>query len=350
MSKCGMYAKKKNKKLYGIRIFLFISIFLLGAVAILVVREWHHANPEQGMNLETSPQLQAALSTAGKMPVTVTQTQEPIADEGAVPSETVSLTEHTLPDEAETVPTENSTPAETEANTEPVILNEPVQLEDVDSYAPVLQQYREVIMMDSREFFALYGHESELDIKLSIDAMRGMVDRGETESIEQILQQPTLSERYPYVNGMTLHTAKLFQNSDSWNPGVYHYAYYNINGLGSCELLIGEYNDYRDDYSILAIYTLDDDEPELLESIADNDRWHLTIYTDGTICTDGSGGASIHYWDYYRIDHSFDIAEQIAGFTVDYSHPRGEYMAAAVDGYEAMLTPVTDIAWQPLQT
>lgn len=350
MTKCGMYAKKKNKKLYGIRIFLCISIFLLGAAAVLVVREWRHANPEQEMDLGTGPQFRTAPSTSGTVPDTEPQTQESLGNEEAIPSKTVSLTEHTLPVETETIPMEHSTPAETEASTEPVILNEPVQLEDVDSYAPVLQQYREVIMMDSDEFSDLFNFESELWLMLDIDSLKRMVDAGEISSIVRILETPTLTDRFPYVAGQIMSSAKTYSYGTYFDPTVYQYAYYNINGSGSCELLISEYNDYRDDYSILAIYTLDDGEPKLLHAIPDNARWHLTIYTDGTICSDSSGSASIHYWDYYRIDHSFDITEQIASFMVDHSHPRGEYMAAAVDGYEAMLTPVTDIAWQPLQT
>ncbi len=254
---------------------------------------------------------------------------------------------HTISVETEVPPNTSSVSEEMETVPQIMVVQEPVSQEDIDAYAPVIQQYREVMLMDSEEFRHLYFFEQELDLSLSIGSLERMVNEDQLSSVVGILDTPILSDRFPYVSGSTMSLSKTYDNGEDFDPTVYHYAYYNIDGSRSHELLIGAYNDYRDDYAILAIYTLSGNEPRLLQAISDDDRWHLTIYSDGTICKDGSGGASVHYWTYYRLDDTFDLDEEIASFMVNYSHSKGEYMANAVDGYEATLTPVEDILWEP---
>ena len=266
-----------------------------------------------------------------------------------IPFETESKTmEHTTPEETEELPTISSDSEKAETLPQITIVQEPVSQQDVDAYAPVIQQYQEAILMDPHEFVSLEDAESELGLILDAQYLKRMAKEGKLPSFSEILEAPTLRDRFPYVAGTTLYHAKIYSDEETFDTSVYHYAYYNIDGIRSHELLIGAYDDYHDAYSILAVYTLYDDEPELLHAISNNARFHITIYTDGTICVDGSGGAAVHYWNYYRLNEMFDSSEPIDSFTINYDTPRSEYMREAVAGYEALLTAVDDIQWIPI--
>ena len=341
MSYKGSYSRNNRKRSLGSIASVLCLIVIVCIVFIVFSRDNEDAQLEH-MQVNTQPQSeQTDFYTVTEMETVLSNTIVPVETE----AQTI---EQTIPQETDVHPTTSSAPVESAIAPQITIVQEPVSQHDVDAYAPVIRQYQEAILMDSGEFINLYGFESELDLKLDIDSLKRMADEGELASISEILETPTLRDRLPYVAGTTLYSTKMFSDEESFDTSVYQYAYYNIDGSRSHELLIGAYNDYRDAYSILAIYTLDGDEPALLQAISDNARWHLTIYEDGTYCVDGSGGASIHYWDYYRIHETFDSNEQIDSFTVCYDTPRGKYMSEAVAGYEALLTPVSDIFWQPI--
>ena len=319
---------------------------LLGVAVGLIIGDQREKIPEEMMEVAVNSQTHASLSTFDTVPDYKSMFEDTIEVKDTIHEESELVTEeNTISAGAEVIPTVQTMLVDVDEAQAPT---REVLESDMNIYAPVLQQYREAILMDSKEFLNLYGNESELDLQLSIDALKDYVNKGEIASIAQILDRPTLSERFPYVDGITLYSTKMFGNPDNRDLAVYHYAYYDIDDSGSHELLIGEYDDYNDDYSILAIYMVYSDEPRLIQAISDNDRWHLSIYTDGTFCVDGSGGATIHYWTFYRMNDMFALGEEIDSFTVNYDTPRSEYMTAAVAGYEAMLTPVEDIVWQPL--
>lgn len=348
MEKDGRYAKKANNKSWGKKIVILILVLFVGVTVLLRIRNQNKM--EQVLVMET----QTPVHTEGLTSAATDENPEPETQTNTSPEQTLSIDSEANSSHDILVPeTEGDTvPVETEPIVETKISEKPISQKTIDNYAPVLQQYRDAIMMDSREFIELHSVETELDLLLSIDALRSYVENGETASIAQILEQPTLSEYYSYVDGSTLqfyHYAKQDGNFEYSDPMTYHYAYYNIDGKRTDELLIGKYDDYHNDYTILAIYTYSSyDGPRLLQSVVDNSRWHLTIYTDGTFCLDGSGGASTHYWNYYRMHDMFDSDESVDSFTVRYDSPKSEYMVSVVEGYEAMLTPVKDILWHPL--
>ena len=343
MAKAGRYSQKRKKNKKSICILILLLILLIGLFSYYTKMNRNDETEAGVTEPETIEQDQAVQqATVVKEQLLPTeQTSEPTDNTNAPEIETTVI---------ETTVTEPVTEPIQESQSEVGMISENIP----EGYSSVLQQYRELIMMDSSEFLELYGNESELDLQLSIEALEELADKGELASIAEILGRPKLSERYPHVKGGTLYYAKLYKDKESFDPSVYYYAYYNIDGKHSDELLIGTYDDYHDDYTILAIYTGKLDAPSDLTimSVPDNSRQHLRIYTDGTICLDSSGGASLHYWYYYRIDgeYMYDMFETIASFHINYDAPRTEYMVEAVETYEAMLTPVENIVWQQLIT
>lgn len=329
MSRGGKYSQKPKA---GTRIIYIIILLLLVILVLFFISIGASRNNQESAAFaqpEISDTVQAAEQTfLTEESMAQPQIMEPTEGKSASVSEA----------------------AETEARTETIAQSQGVDKahpeEIPEGYDAVLQQYREVIGMDPSEFNKLHGNETEMSIWLGIESLQDMVDKGEVDSIVEILERPTLRERYPYVDGSTLSSAKMY--SKEFDPSVYHYAYYNIDGKHSTEMLIGEYIEYRDEYEILAIYTYSYDGPRLLTSISDNARWHLTIYTDGTYCVDGSGGAALHHWNYYQMHETFDLNMIVASFDINYDAPRSEYMASVIREYEAMLTPVEDIVWHPL--
>lgn len=339
MAKRGRYAQRTKRSSTIIPAIVLVLIFLTGFVFFRIGRNRNDADLGMAGASEITELLQTTQQTFSPEE-RILQQEQTTEPEVITPVTMEPMITETIETEA-IVETFRETDRESRSALE----------DEIDCYATVLQQYREVMMMDSAEFMKLYGNESELDLELSIDSLRRLAAQGELASIIGILERPTLSARYPYVNAQTLrffHSAKMDNHYDSCDPTNYHYAYYDIDGKRCVELLIGEYNDYRDNYEILAIYTIAYEEPRLLQFVTDDSRWHLTIYTDGTICLDGSGGASLHHWKYYRMHETFDMDELVASFEINYDSPGGEYMASAVKGYEAMLTPVEDIIWQQL--
>ena len=345
MAKGGRYSKGKtrNGNIFPLTIFLFV---ILACIAVF-----------SGLNRSKDNSGKAAESETEDHTLSDHQTI-PTNEDPSLPLETTIVIEDTLPTEAEmptviddTLPTEM---ADTEAiETEPATENgqetqrnsKNTPEEIPGDYEEVLRQYREVLMMDSAEFGSLYEYEAELHMRLEIECLEDMVENDELELIAELLEHPVLSDRYPYVSGKTMRSAKTYGDLDLT---VYHYAYYNIDDDRSPELLIGEYDDYHDKYVLRAIYTHTGTRVEELYAISDNGRIHMNIYMDGTILVDSSGSAYLHYWDFYQIDERSDMLTGIASFTINYHSSRSDIVAAAVEEYEASLTPVTDIIWNPL--
>ena len=272
------------------------------------------------------------------------------AMEMPVQESTEAVQEHRLDEETTAVTTAPAEePVETEVEDETTAAEKTatdVSGETENLYSAVLNQYQDAIQMDSSEFLALRSNEKEQDLLKEYPEYYDSI-----ESVIQVMELPTLHDRYPLLDGSTLasfHIAKADGDDEYSDPSVYHYAYYNIDGQRDSELLIGEYNAYRNDFSILAIYTTSYEGPCLLRSVSDDSRWHLTVYTDGTYCEEGSGGATLYYWNYYRIHNEYDFEENIVSFTVDFTSPGSDYLQSAVQGYQDMFIPVEDIVWNPL--
>ena len=333
MARGGRYHRKQNNKKW-IVIPVFVLILLAGLVFYYI--RGRNNGPAAGITApEMMEQNQISKQTAAEESLSETELAEEPNDPANSP---VQMTA------AETTETETAKEPEWEGGR---------IYEDIPGdYTSILQQYREVIMMDSSAFLELYGNESERELQLSLESLEELAAKGNLASVAEILGRPTLREHYPLVDGGTLRNAKLYNDSENFDPTVYHYAYYNIDGKGGDELLIGKYDAYYDDCTLLAIYTSQTHTAGDMgmKSVADDSRAHLTIYTDGTVGLDYSGGAAYHYWDYYRIDaeHLRDLFEPIASFYINYDASRAEYMSDAVEAYTAMLTPVVDIPWQRL--
>lgn len=87
------------------------------------------------------------------------------------------------------------------------------------------------------------------------------------------------------------------------------YAFIDINSDGKDEMLIGQ--GFEDNgYSIVDIFSYTNGLNNLFEEnsacLAET-RCHVTLYDGGTIYFDGSGGASIHGYDFYTLDNNGKI-------------------------------------------
>lgn len=318
MSKGGAYAK--NKKSFS-GIWILVMVLLLGAVGVFLGLSRKHPDTQQLEITVTEPKATTSLDHT--------------APEAIVDSP--HQTESTLPESnVHTTIEEETYPPETEAVKEPA------------DYYTVLEQYRQVLQLDQAEFMSLNFNDTDRSITLTREVLEEMYREGTLSELNALFERPALSDQYPYVPGITLYMAKMGQKGDTLDPTPYHYAFYNIDQQRSDELLIGVYNESRDNYDILAIYTMSYDEPMLLQSVSDDSRWHLTVYEDGTYCVNGSGGANVHYYHYYCLHDSFDVEEHLNAFTINYDDPRAEYVSQMIEGYEEQLTPARNIQWKPL--
>lgn len=322
MAKGGTYAKNKQSNR---NLWLLVLVLLLGASAVLLALSRENPDAQEPETTITDP-------------TGTTAAENTVPGTSQSPLETIDQTEPDI--EKSTDPTQaripGSQPPESQIPREPA------------DYDTVLEQYRQVLQLDPAEFMSLNFNDTDRSITLTREVLEEMYREGTLSELNALFERPALSDQYPYVPGGTLHMAKMGQKGDALDLTPYHYAFYNIDQRRSDELLIGVYDENRNEYDILAIYTMRYEEPMLLQSISDDSRWHLTVYEDGTYCVDGSGGASVHYYHYYCLHDSFDTEVNLNSFTINYDDPRAEAMSQMIKAYLSQLSPARNIPWQPL--
>ena len=92
-----------------------------------------------------------------------------------------------------------------------------------------------------------------------------------------------------------------------------YYAFADLDDNGEDELLIMNYNEYYDNYPILAIYAIDNGEAKMFVEGWSRCRYYLL--PDKTIYNSGSSGAAYSSWGYYSFDGSGLILTE--GFYTD---------------------------------
>ena len=214
-------------------------------------------------------------------------------------------------------------------------------------YEEVLEQYRQAVLMDSREFFKLYTNSTERDIQFQsiVDSAKTTAEK--TEELMKWLELQTLESTYPYINQIVLNDIHMYREEGDLY-GKYHdlyYTNYDVDGNGTPELLICDRTGSRD--NLIGLYTIRDQEPYTFENSTGH-RSYLTLYTDGTICVDISGGASLHFWNFYRINREWNMLDSVSDYMVNFDYPESETIWKNLEEYMATLTPVTEYDWQPL--
>lgn len=341
MARSGKFVQEKKKRGKGKKMILWLLLaVLLARVAYLI---GYHSGKEAVVPMEQ----ESVISTTSAH-------TEPEAQETTVAEAT------TQPE------TEGTTvPIETEAleTVEPTVAEEPAFVEISEEqkaiYAEVLEQYRQAILMDTREFMELHSNEENCIITISslTDAYSPPYDVDRIKSSEELVgiakeimdrvQLPTLISRYPYINQYILSQIHMSREEGELYSEYHeiYYTYYDVDANGSAELLIGDCSEYRD--HLIALYTIRDGKPSILVNTIAN-RSYMTIYADGTIGIDASGSASIHTWDFYCLDSSWGMLRQVAEYYMNYKYDKSELVQQSLDGFLSELSPVTRFAWQPL--
>ena len=102
---------------------------------------------------------------------------------------------------------------------------------------------------------------------------------------------------------------------DSENPEEsYGYALKDVNGNGEDELFLILHN-YFDGYTVLAIFSMADGKPILLDSYMPRNR--CAIDSEGTLFVHGSGGAAYSYKYIYKISQDGSELLLVEGFGID---------------------------------
>lgn len=257
-------------------------------------------------------------------------------------------------EEAVTEPSAAEVPVETIRETQPEPTVEVRALAasedkpDFESiYEEVLEQYRQALLMDSGEYSKLHTNSTEREWQL-----QGIIDSSETEDtklekLQEWLELPTFETDFPYINLDMLWRIHMAREEGELY-GKYHdlyYAYYDVDGNELPELLIGDCTDSRE--NIIGLYTIRSQAPYTLEC-STGYRSYLSIYKDGTISVDSSGGASLHSWSFYRINKEWNMLDMVSHYYVNYDYPESETVRQDLEEYMATLMPVTEFDWMPL--
>ena len=164
---------------------------------------------------------------------------------------------------------------------------------------------------------------------------------------ENFLEAP-----YIYFNGD--HAAVVYYHM--YREGSFHYAYYDIDGNGVEELLIGsgpeEYIRIVDIYGFDGVQAVQlVDEPTL------GDRSQLTLMEDGSLYLYGSNGAASGVHKLWRIGGSGYALDEIYEYSFDFMEVydgiyHGADGSTVTEGeFQTMMAsyiPVTEIPWMPL--
>ena len=157
--------------------------------------------------------------------------------------------------------------------------------------------------------------------------------------------QESVREQYPDVNPRMI----FYQNAYPDSTQLY-YAYYDIDGNGTEELLIGHggpdgsYMRYYDVFSTDGTSTY-----RFFNDDSMGDRSTLTIYTDGTMDVNGSGGAADGVESCWTIGADGHTPVKVLGFRYHYEEYGGKFYAD-IEGdmfpedYENSLLSKTEIS------
>ena len=108
---------------------------------------------------------------------------------------------------------------------------------------------------------------------------------------------------YPYVNQLMMRYYHIYGGMQIV------YAFYDIDGNGVNELLVGNGNE--DEASIIGLYAFDGEKAVTLNNTA-GERQSLKIYTDGTIKIQNSESASNTSTKYYRLDEEGYVLTEVS--------------------------------------
>lgn len=124
-------------------------------------------------------------------------------------------------------------------------------------------------------------------------------------------QVSSINSKYPLVNETLISHVYLYSKN---NIGI-GYTFYDIDNNGRKELIVGVTNATDNSLVPAAIYTYTSNkEIKKIYFLDTIERGNLAIYDNGVIYSNGSGGAVIHYYNFFKMSsdgNSLETLEQI---------------------------------------
>ena len=118
-------------------------------------------------------------------------------------------------------------------------------------------------------------------------------------------------DNYSHVNKTIVHYYF------SYNKVKFNYAFYDIDNNGSKELLISD-NGYDGTHRLVDLYSYDGNNAiKLFTDICLGDRCSVNLYDSGIMFFYGSGGASRHSLEFYKLGSNGYNKESIASYGVE---------------------------------
>ena len=152
---------------------------------------------------------------------------------------------------------------------------------------------------------------------------------------------------FPHINELMVSMYHWYGGPQEGATAALYYDYYDLDGNGTEELLIG-YGTDTDPIGIVDLYGVQNQTfYKLVDEYSLGERTQATVYSDGSIVLTGSGGYDSVYVEAYRFkeDGMLNSPEVIVDTT---SAPLEGDVPQVVAEYLGGLQPVTDFDWQPI--
>ena len=153
--------------------------------------------------------------------------------------------------------------------------------------------------------------------------------------------------KFPRINEVMVSLYHWYGGPQEGAAAQLYYAYYDMDGNGTEELLIG-YGIDTDPISIIDLYGIQNESVyKLVDEYSLGERTQATVYTDGSLVLMGSGGYDSLYIQLYRFkeDGTLDSPEVLADTTVSPLEGSADQLIAE----HTTGQPVTDFDWKPIE-
>lgn len=148
---------------------------------------------------------------------------------------------------------------------------------------------------------------------------------------------------FPNINYVMMNYYYQYGGYDGTYFTGFYYDYYDIDGNGTDELLIGYGSKFKD---VVDVYGTKDNKPQkLIDEYSLGERSQLYIYPDGTMLLFGSGGAALNVIETYKIKED-GILLSVESETYEGNFNLDSALAEKSNNQEA----VDDFDWKPIDT
>lgn len=148
---------------------------------------------------------------------------------------------------------------------------------------------------------------------------------------------------FPNINYVMMNYYYQYGGYDGTYFTGFYYDYYDIDGNGTDELLIGYGSKFKD---VVDVYGTKDNKPQkLIDEYSLGERSQLYIYPDGTMLLFGSGGAALNVIETYKIKED-GVSLSVESETYEGAFNLDSALAEKSNNQEA----VEDFGWKPIDT